>query len=90
MSTPLSSIDDDEPIVYTVPQAARLLQCSDNHVYSLCSQDRLPHFRAGKLIRIPRWGLMQYIAEVSGAPLPELAIKRDQSAHVVQPEPEEG
>ena len=88
MSTPHSSTDA-EPIVYMVAQAARLLQCSENHVYSLCSQDLMPHFHAGKLIRIPRWGLLQHIANASGTALPELAIQRDQSVHVVQPESKE-
>jgi excisionase family DNA binding protein len=89
MSTPHSSTDDDEPIVYTVPQAAKLLQVSENHVYSLCSQNLILHKRFGELIRIPRWGLLQYLADSSGAPLPELAIRRDQSVHVVQPESRE-
>ena len=88
MSTPHSSTDD-EPIVCTVPPAAKLLLCSENHVYSLCSQNLMPHMRFGKLIRIPGWGLLRYLADSSGAPLPELAIPRDQSVHVVQPESKE-
>lgn len=60
----------DEPLVLTVQQAARLLQVSDNHVYGLVAQNAIPHTRFGKLIRIPRWGLMQFIASSSGAPVP--------------------
>jgi len=88
MSTPHSSTDD-EPIVYTAPQAAKLLQISENQVYLLCNQNVIPHTRFGKLIRIPRWSLLQFLADSSGAPLPELAIQRDQSVHVVQPESKE-
>lgn len=74
MSHPHSSTEQngDEPLVYTVAQAARLLQCSENHVYNLCAQSLLPHIRAGKLIRIPRWGLLKFLADQSGVSL-ELA-----------------
>jgi excisionase family DNA binding protein len=73
---------EDEPIVLTVPQAARILQVSENHLYSLIAQDLVPHLRFGKLIRIPRWGLLKYIADASGAPLAaSLANHQDQSVH---------
>jgi excisionase family DNA binding protein len=74
--------------VLTVPQAARLLQVSENHVYSLCKQNLIPHTRFGKLIRIPRWALLQFLAVQSGAPLPlnELASPLNRSVHVHQAE----
>ena len=83
---------DEEPVALTVQQTAKLLQCSDNHVYSLVSQGAIPHMRFGKLIRIPRWGLLQFIASASGAPIPfnfDVALERDQSVHVQQPDLEE-
>ena len=46
----------------------------------------------GRLIRIPRWGLLEYLASASGAPLPpnyKVAIPADQSVHVSQPEARE-
>ncbi len=79
----------DELLVLTVPQAAQLLQVSENHLYSLIGQNAVPHVRVGKLIRIPRWALLQYLAMQSGAPLPlELASSSNQSVHVQQPKEE--
>jgi excisionase family DNA binding protein len=89
MSRKHSFTNDSEPVVLTVPQAARFLQLSENSVYLLISQNAIPHTRFGKLIRIPRWGLLQFAARASGAPLPELAIRRDESAHHDQPETKE-
>jgi excisionase family DNA binding protein len=80
-------------LVLTVPQAAALLQVSENHVYNLIGQDALPHMRVGKLIRIPRWGLMQFIAAEAGIPLPsslEVAFDSDQSVHGQHPVRAEG
>ena len=66
----MTSHDNDEPVLLTVPQAAKLLQMSVNSVYNLIAQNLIPHVRFGKLIRIPRWALLQYISAASGAPLP--------------------
>ncbi len=82
----------DQDVVLTVPQAAKLLQVSENHLYSLIAQGQIPNTRFGKLIRIPRWGLLQYIAQSSGAPLTagaEVAFLPDQSVHVQLPNDEE-
>jgi excisionase family DNA binding protein len=88
----VTSQPDDEQLVFTVSQAAKLLQVSENHIYSLVSQDEIPHVRVGKLIRIPRWGLLQFLASQSGAPLPlnPLASEPTESVHVHRPEQEEG
>lgn len=66
---PMTTQPGDEQLVLTVAQAAKLLQVSENHLYSLINQDAFPHVRFGKLIRIPRWSLLQYIAAAS-APAP--------------------
>jgi excisionase family DNA binding protein len=79
-----------EALVLTVPQAAKLLQVSENHLYSLISQNLVPHVRFGKLIRIPHWGLLQYIAASSGVPLPvEVAFMPKESVDGQQPEAED-
>src|SRR4051812_48555607 len=78
----------DEPVVYTVRQAAKLLQVSKNHLYSLVEQELVPSVHFGKLIRIPRWALLQFLASASGAPLPvnfDVAIQPTPSVHVQQP-----
>lgn len=82
----------DEPVMLTVSQAAKLLQVSENHLYSLIAQNLVPHVRFGKLIRIPRWSLLQYIAAASGVPLPvnpEVAFAAGQSVHGHHPVGEE-
>ncbi len=74
-----------EPFVLTVRQAAAQLQVSENHLYSLVAQGAIPHVRFGKLIRIPRWGLLQYVALASGAPLAgggDVALSPSSSVHV--------
>ena len=88
----LPKAEHQEPVVYTVPQAAKLLQVSENHLYSLIAQHLVPHLRFGKLIRIPRWALMQHIATAAGAPVPvnfDVALSADKSVHVQQPNGEE-
>jgi excisionase family DNA binding protein len=78
----------DEPVVLTVQQGSVLLQISENHLYSLIAQGAVPHVRFGKLIRIPRWGLLQFIAATSGAPLVdagEVASLPPPSVHVHHP-----
>jgi excisionase family DNA binding protein len=90
---PSPDSDTTEPVVYTVPQAAKVLQVSENHLYSLVAQDLVPYVRFGKLIRIPRWGLLQYLAAASGAPIPAnlaVAIQPVQSADGQRPTSEEG
>ena len=80
----------EEPVVYTVQQAAKLLQVSENHLYSLIAQDLVPHVRFGKLIRIPRWALMQHISADASLPLNfDVAIQPIPSVHVQQPKGEE-
>lgn len=84
---------DQEPVVLTVRQASRLLQCSENHVYSLVSQGKIPHLRLDKLIRIPRWGLLQFIAAQSGTIIPALTAVDSspiQSVDALQVNNEEG
>lgn len=85
--------NDEEPVVLTVPQAARLLQVSTNHLYSLISQDLIPHLRLGKLIRIPRWSLVNHVATESGSPIPvdsALADNAIQSGSVHRLQKEDG
>jgi excisionase family DNA binding protein len=52
----------EDPVVLTVPQTAKLLQVNENHLYALIGQGAFRHLRFGEVIRIPRWGLLQYLA----------------------------
>lgn len=80
---------NDEPLLLTVRQAAKLLQMSVNSVYNLIAQNLIPHVRFGKLIRIPRWALLQYIASASGSPIPmnfDVATPAIASVHGQKPQ----
>lgn len=89
VSKPSPGIDPSEmPLVLTAKQAAAMLQVSVNHLYSLIAQGAVPHVRLGKLIRIPRWSLIHYIAAMSDAPLDgdaSVAFPLPKSVDVHQP-----
>jgi len=58
-----------ERLLLTVAQAAELLQISPDLAYELIRQRRLPHVRLGaadRVIRVPRFGLEQWIAREAG------------------------
>ncbi len=54
----------------TVREAAKLLRISSNLAYELVAQNRLPHIRLGRVIRIPRHGLKTWINEEARLPEP--------------------
>ncbi len=43
-----------EPLAYTVAQAAELLQCSRDTIEKMCRRGELNVIRLGRAIRIPR------------------------------------
>lgn len=57
-------------MLLTVEQAAEVLQVSRYLAYDLIAQCKLPHIRLGRVIRVPRHGLEQWIARQAGLPLP--------------------
>jgi excisionase family DNA binding protein len=57
-----------DQLVFTVPEAAKLLRISQAHAYALVSSGELPNLRLGRRILIPRWGLESLIAQSSGVP----------------------
>jgi excisionase family DNA binding protein len=54
----------------TAEEVALFLRIPKASVYELIRQNRLPHFRIGRLVRIPEEGLRAWIAS-GGAPLPD-------------------
>jgi excisionase family DNA binding protein len=46
----------------TVPEAAKLLRISRNLAYELVARQELPAVRLGRVIRIPRYSLDEWIA----------------------------
>lgn len=63
-------VSRSDPMLLTVEQAAELLQISRYLAYDLIAQRKLPHIRLGRIIRVPRHGLEQWIARQAGLPLP--------------------
>lgn len=59
------------PALLTVEEAARLLRIGRNTCYELIHQQRIPHVRLGRLIRVPRAGLENWIARETCLPQPE-------------------
>jgi len=59
-----------EPLVLSVPEAARLLGVSRNLAYELVREGRLPHVRLGRRVLIPRVGLEQWLAKEAGLAQP--------------------
>lgn len=53
----------------TVPEAAKYLRISRDLVYELAKRGDLPHVRLGRVIRIPQFGLEQWITRQTGLPL---------------------
>ena len=51
----------------TVAEAAELLRVHPNHVYELIRRGELPHVRLGRVIRLPRHRLEQWIEDECGA-----------------------
>ncbi|MDO8616486.1 MAG: helix-turn-helix domain-containing protein [Dehalococcoidia bacterium] len=58
----------DRSLLLTVREAAQLLRISRNLAYELVAQGHLPHVRLGRVIRVPRHGLEQWIARQAGLP----------------------
>lgn len=52
-----------------VAEAAAYLRISRDLAYELIKTGELPHVRLGRVIRVPRFGLEQWIARESGLPL---------------------
>ena len=57
----LPSRSDEE--LLCVKQAASLLRCGECTVYALCTSGELPHVRIGRLIRLRRSTLLDWIAQ---------------------------
>jgi excisionase family DNA binding protein len=52
----------DVPTVLTIDEAAQILDCHPDSVRKLVRQGRIPTVRLGRLYRIPRHRLIEYLA----------------------------
>lgn len=57
-------------LLLTVKETSRLLSISKNSVYALINDGTIPHVRLGRSVRVPRFGLEQWIAGQAGIGAP--------------------
>lgn len=50
-----------EPLTYTVEEAAAALGCGRDSMHRLVRQGDIPHVRFGRVIRIPRQALAEWL-----------------------------
>ena len=74
-------MSNNSALLLTVAEAAKLLQISPNTAYELIRQGRIPFVRLGRVIRIPRFGLEQWIAREAGLPEPVLSVVPSRPVH---------
>lgn len=65
---------DNDTLLLTVPETAKLLRISRGLAYELIARGELPHIRLGRVIRIPRHGLEQWIAREAGVTVPPAEV----------------
>ena len=61
-------------LLLTVSEAADLLGIGRNLAYELVRTGRIPSIRLGRVIRIPRFGLEQWVAQEAGLPQAPLRV----------------
>lgn len=52
---------EDLPDVMTAADIARVLQCSDKHVYDLGARGVIPRIKVGRLVRFPKRGFIAWL-----------------------------
>lgn len=57
---------NDDQLLLTVPETAKLLRISRNLAYELVARGELPAVRLGRVIRIPRGALNDWVKESAG------------------------
>lgn len=66
---------NDDPLLLTVPEAARLLRISRNTAYEMVRRGELPAINLGeRIIRIPRFALEQWISRQAHLAEPPPAV----------------
>ena len=65
-----------------VAEVARCLRISTDLVYELVAQDEMPSIRLGRKIRLPAFGLRQWIRRQAGLPMSALdGVSSPQQQH---------
>ena len=61
---------NDDQLLLTVPETAKLLRISRNLAYELVARGELPAVRLGRVIRIPRAALNDWVKASARGPVP--------------------
>ena len=70
----LMTRERDDVQLLTVPEAARLLRIGRNLAYELVARGELPAVRLGRVIRVPRASLEQWIHAASKSSAPGIDV----------------
>jgi excisionase family DNA binding protein len=57
------------PLVYTIPEAAKLLHISENYAYALARDGRLPSVLIGRRRLIPHQQLDEWVQSLTNTPM---------------------
>ena len=61
---------NDDQLLLTVPETAKLLRISRNLAYELVARGELPAVRLGRVIRVPRGALDDWVKASASGPIP--------------------
>ena len=65
MNEPLGTARNEDRLVWTVEEAARLLGISRAHAYELVARGELPHLRLGRRLVVPKHAIELLLARVT-------------------------
>lgn len=65
MNEPEPMARNEDRLVWTVEEAARLLGISRAHAYDLVARHELPHLRLGRRVVVPKHALAELLTRVT-------------------------
>lgn len=68
---------DEQPMLLSVPEAARMLRIGTTLAYELIGHGDLPHVRLGRALRVPRRALEEWIAANTRAAPRDQALRAE-------------
>lgn len=71
ISTQKTNVMENERLIYTVPEVAKLLHSSPNYIYSLIEKGKLPAIKLGSL-KILKTSLEKFLTDNEGQDLSNL------------------
>jgi len=59
---------DPELTLYSIPEVAEILKCSPSYAYRLIQQGEIPAVRIGRMRRVRRASLLEYLMRLEAQP----------------------